>query len=115
MGRAAREVVQGPKDGSYLYFAALGPMVLKPNVQKGALTPADFKAVCRMTLLPIVLVASKNAPYKTFKEFEAYARSNPGKVRVALTNFPSSIHRGMRRAEGAMFAKPTAIIPLSQA
>ena len=32
MGRAAREVVQGPKDGSYLYFAALGPMVLKPNV-----------------------------------------------------------------------------------
>ena len=95
MGRAAREVVQGPKDGSYLYFAALGPMVLKPNVQKGALTPADFKAVCRMTLLPIVLVASKNAPYKTFKEFETYARANPGKVRVALTNFPSSIHSGM--------------------
>ena len=80
-----------------------------------------------MTLLPIVLVASKNAPYKTFKEFEAYARSNPGKVRVALTNFPSSIHRGrriplstsveggMRRAEGAMFAKPTAITLLSPA
>lgn len=97
MGRAAREVHDGPADGTRVYFAALGPMVLKPNVAPGgkALKPSDFRAVCRATLLPIVVVASKNAPFKTYKEFEAYAKAHPGKVRVALTNFPSSIHSGM--------------------
>lgn len=95
MGRAARVVSTDDADGTNLYFAALGPMVLKPNVTKGALQPSDFKAVCRMTLLPIILVASKNAPFKTYREFEAYAKANPGRVRVALTNFPSSIHSGM--------------------
>ena len=30
MGRADREVYNGPTDGSRIYFAALGPMVLKP-------------------------------------------------------------------------------------
>lgn len=97
MGRAAREVHDGPTDGSRLYFAALGPMVLKPNVAPGgkALKPADFRSIGRATLLPIILVASKNAPFKTFEEFVAYAKANPGKVRAALTNFPSSIHSGM--------------------
>lgn len=95
MGRADREVYNGPVDGSRLYFAALGPMVLKPNVKPNAHTPADFKAVCRATWLPIILVAGKQAPFKTYKEFEAYAKAHPGKVRVALTNFPSSIHSGM--------------------
>ena len=97
MGRAAREVHDGPTDGSRIYFAALGPMVLKPNVAPNgnALKPKDFRAICRATLLPIVLVASKNAPFKTYQEFEAYAKANPGKVRAALTNFPSSIHSGL--------------------
>lgn len=95
MGRADREVYNGPTDGSRIYFAALGPMVLKPNVKPNAHTPADFKAVCRATWLPIILVAGKQAPFKTYQEFEAYAKAHPGKVRVALTNFPSSIHSGM--------------------
>ena len=97
MCRAAREVHDGPADGTSVYFAALGPMVLKPNVTPNgnALKPKDFRAVCRATYLPIILVASKNAPFKTYKEFEAYAKAHPGKVRVALTNFPSSIHSGM--------------------
>ena len=97
MGRAGRETAEGPANGSRLYFAALGPMVLKPNVAPGgkALQPKDFRSVGRITLLPIILVASKNAPFKTFREFESYAKANPGKVRAALTNFPSSIHSGM--------------------
>ena len=95
MGRADREVYNGPTDGSRIYFAALGPMVLKPNVKPNAHTPADFKAVCRATWLPIILVAGKQAPFKTYQEFETYAKAHPGKVRVALTNFPSSIHSGM--------------------
>lgn len=97
MGRAGREVHDGPADGSRIYFAALGPMVLKPNVAPGgkALKPADFKAVCRATLLPIIVIAGKQAPFKTFQEFVAYAKAHPGKVRVSLTNFPSSIHSGM--------------------
>ena len=49
----------------------------------------------RATLLPILFVANKNAPFKTFEEFKAYAKAHPGKARIGITNAPSSLQIGM--------------------
>lgn len=95
MGKAARAVLDGQPDGYTMFFAAMGPMVLMPNMVRPAYVTEDFKAVGRATLLPILVVARKDAPYKTFEEFLAFAKANPGKASVGLTNFPSSLHIGM--------------------
>lgn len=95
MGKAARAVLDGKPDGSAVFFAAMGPMVLKPNMTAPVYTTKDFRAVGRATLLPILFVANKNAPFKTFEEFVAYAKAHPGKASIGLTNFPSSLHIGM--------------------
>lgn len=94
-GKAAQAVLKGQQDGYTVFFAAMGPMVLMPNMIRPAYRPEDFKAIGRATLLPIIFVAEKNAPYKTFDEFIAYAKKNPGKTSIGLTNFPSSLHIGM--------------------
>lgn len=95
MGKAANAVLKGKPDGYTIFFAAMGPMVLRPNMVNDSYTPKDFKPIGRATLLPIVFVAGKNAPFKTFAEFVAYAKANPGKASIGLTNFPSSLHIGM--------------------
>ncbi len=94
-GKAAQAVLKGKPDGYTVFFAAMGPMVLMPNMVRPAYRPEDFKAVGRATLLPILFVAGKNAPFKTFDEFIEYAKKNPGKASIGLTNFPSSLHIGM--------------------
>lgn len=69
MGKAAKATLTGKPDGYTVYFAAMGPMVLKPNMVGPSASPKDFRAVGRATLLPILFVANKNAPFKTFEEF----------------------------------------------
>lgn len=95
MGKAAKVVLDTAPDGSNVFFAAMGPMVLKPNMTAPVYEPGDFRCVARATLLPILFVAHKEAPFKTFREFEAYARANPGKASIGLTNAPSSLQVGM--------------------
>lgn len=81
MGKAAKATLNGKPDGYTVYFAAMGPMVLKPNMVGPSASPSDFRAG-RATLLPILFVANKNAPFKTFEEFKAYAKAHPGKARI---------------------------------
>ena len=95
MGKAAKATLNGKPDGYTVYFAAMGPMVLKPNMVGPSASPKDFRAVGRATLLPILFVANKNAPFKTFEEFKAYAKAHPGKARIGITNAPSSLQIGM--------------------
>lgn len=95
MGKAAKAVLDTPPDGANVFFAAMGPMVLKPNMTAPVYEPRDFRCVARATLLPILFVAHKDSPFKTFREFEAYARAHPGKASIGLTNAPSSLQVGM--------------------
>ena len=95
MGKAAKATLTGKPDGYTVYFAAMGPMVLKPSMVGPSASPKDFRAVGRATLLPILFVANKNAPFKTFEEFRDYAKAHPGKARIGITNAPSSLQIGM--------------------
>ena len=45
----------------------------------------DFTAIAGSTLTNHVLVVSPGAPYKTFAEFLAFAKANPGKVSIGYS------------------------------
>ncbi|WP_169544099.1 tripartite tricarboxylate transporter substrate binding protein [Sneathiella aquimaris] len=43
---------------------------------------SDFEAIANIQLDPVVLVVKEDSPYKTFKDFLAAAKKDPGKVNV---------------------------------
>jgi tripartite-type tricarboxylate transporter receptor subunit TctC len=53
-----------------------------PAVENRSKGPDDFSAVCRINYSPTIIVARKGAPFKTFKEMMAWARANPGQIKV---------------------------------
>jgi tripartite-type tricarboxylate transporter receptor subunit TctC len=80
-----------------------GYTVMIGNVNSNAITPilyakkftityeTDVVPVARLADVPAFLVATKDFPAKTFAEFAAYAKTNPGKVRfgsVGVGSFP---------------------------
>lgn len=99
MGKAAKAVLNNAPDGKNMFWAFLGPIALKPNAVAPIYEPKDFRCVARTSVMPIILVAGKDAPYKSFEEFIEYAKANPGKSSVGITNFPSSLHLGMTHFE----------------
>ena len=94
-GEAARQTLQAPADGYHIFYAGMGPLALGPLMEHVDFTLEDFRPIGRVTLLPIVLFAGKNAPFSTYEGFVEYAKAHPGKVRIAITNKPSSLQIGM--------------------
>jgi tripartite-type tricarboxylate transporter receptor subunit TctC len=50
----------------------------------------DFTYIIHVSGFTMGVVVKKDAPWKTFKEFVAYAKANPGKVKYATTGAASS-------------------------
>jgi len=55
-------------------------------------TVEDFAPVIIVADTPNVMIANKDAPFKTFEEFIAYAKSNPGAVSFGSTSMGGSPH-----------------------
>jgi tripartite-type tricarboxylate transporter receptor subunit TctC len=55
----------------------------------------DFVAVTKVAVLPMSIVASVNAPFKTFSELIGYAKANPGKITYATSGKGSPSHLEM--------------------
>ncbi len=86
-------VAQSPPDGYTLLFAS------EPVTTSQLLQPTspydpvkDFKPVARVITNPLILVASPNAPYKTFKELIAYIKASPQVLSYATSGKGSSSH-----------------------
>ncbi|HLU02717.1 MAG TPA: tripartite tricarboxylate transporter substrate binding protein [Advenella sp.] len=55
-------------------------------------TVEDFAPVIIVADTPNVMIANKDAPFKTFEEFIAYAKKNPGAVNFGSTSMGGSPH-----------------------
>jgi tripartite-type tricarboxylate transporter receptor subunit TctC len=81
---AVQSVVKSPPDG-YTLLMTLSTNTINPWLYKSL--PFDFQhdivAVSGLAEQPLVLDVHPDVPAKTFAEFVAYAKANPGKVRVA--------------------------------
>ena len=84
---------QGPADGSVLLFGSVGPLTIAPHMMKVAYDP--FKDLSPITMgvnFPNVLVVHAGTGIKTFADFVAYAKKNPGKLDFASTGPGSASH-----------------------
>src|SRR5919204_6337278 len=93
---AIEEMARARPDGYTLQVGNPGTNVLTPIIYKKKLKVDYDKEVVMVTRLgevPLVLAATaKDFPPKTYAEFIAYAKANPGKVRYASVGIGSNNH-----------------------
>jgi tripartite-type tricarboxylate transporter receptor subunit TctC len=93
---AIEEMARSKPDGYTLQVGNSGTNSVAPLVYKKKFKIDYDKSVLmvtRLSDLPIILVATtKDFPPKNFKEFIAYAKANPGKVRYASVGIGSNNH-----------------------
>ena len=65
---------------------------------------SDFAPIALLTADPTILVVRADGPYKTIKEFIAYAKANPGKINYSSSGVYGTLHVAME-----MFANAAGI------
>jgi tripartite-type tricarboxylate transporter receptor subunit TctC len=90
---AAQDVVAAPADGHTLLLAANANAVnasLYPNLPFNFVR--DIAAVGMICSAPFLLTANLAVPAKTFPEFIAYAKANPGRINMASPGIGTTPH-----------------------
>ena len=83
----------GPADGSVILFGSVGPLTIAPHMMKLPYDPVKDLAPLTMGVnFPNVLVVGAHTGIKTFADFVAYAKKNPGKLDFASTGPGSASH-----------------------
>jgi tripartite-type tricarboxylate transporter receptor subunit TctC len=88
----AATAYRAPSDGYTLLVTPAGALTIAQHLQKLDYDPDQFVPITMLETSPIVLVASPRLPVKNVAELIAYARANPGKLRVANHGVGSSSH-----------------------
>lgn len=95
----AANVASSPADGASLLFTGGGTLsIMKhttPNLPidpEAALTPITF-----VNTLPHWIVVRADRPERTFSEFTAFIKKNPGKVSISINNAGDAAHLGLAR------------------
>jgi tripartite-type tricarboxylate transporter receptor subunit TctC len=87
-------VVRAPADGYTLIVNSVGPIAVNPTLYpKLAYNPlTELVPIVQIAEVPNVLVVHPSLPAKTFDEFVAYAKANPGKLNCSSTGIGTSSH-----------------------
>ena len=90
---AHQQTASGPADGSVLLLGSVGPLTIAPHMMKVGYDPVKDLAPLTMAVnFPNVLVVHPGTGIKTFAEFIAAAKKNPGKLDFASTGVGSASH-----------------------
>lgn len=77
----ATEVAKAKADGYTLLNASIGPVTIVPYTSKVDYDYRSFKPVAQITDIPLALTVGKNSPFNSVKDFVAFAKANPGKLK----------------------------------
>lgn len=85
---------KSPADGYTLLLGMIGPMAISPslNDKLGFDPMKDFTPVTMVAKYPNLLVVHPSVPARTFQEFVAYAKANPGKLRYGAPGNGTTPH-----------------------
>lgn len=87
------EVTQAKPDGYTFGLAALSNLVIHPQISELPYkTPDDYAPFINIVSYYPLLVVRSDAPWKTAQEYIAFARANPGKIRVGTPGEGTSSH-----------------------
>lgn len=94
-------------NGYTLVASANGSYAVTPRLIPGRrpFTAADFVGIGMIAVTPLVLEVPAGSPHKTFKDFIAYAKANPGKVSVAHSGNGTTNHVALLRMQEALGIK----------
>ncbi len=87
-------VVRAPADGYTLIVNSVGPISVNQSLYKnmGYDPLADLAPIVQIADVPNVLVVHPSVPAKTFEEFIAYVKADPGKLSYGSTGVGTSSH-----------------------
>ena len=84
---------QAASDGSVILFGSVGPLTIAQHMMKLPYDPVkDLSPITMGVNFPNVLVVGAHTGIKSFAEFVAYAKKNPGKLDFASTGPGSASH-----------------------
>lgn len=80
-------IVKSKPDGYTIGHGTNNGLTYQPfiNPDIGYKTPDDYQPIVKQADVPIVLAVRADAPWKTFQEFMADVKKNPGKIRVSTS------------------------------
>lgn len=85
-------VANAPKDGYTLLLSAGTTFTVNPLINKVRYKLEDFTPVAPVCTVPFAFVVRKGFPAHTVKEFQEYAKANPGKINNATNGLGSMVH-----------------------
>jgi tripartite-type tricarboxylate transporter receptor subunit TctC len=87
-------VVRAPADGYTLLMDSVGPISINQTLYKNLTYDPlkDLVPIVQVANVPNVLVVNPSVPAKTFEEFVAYMKANPGKLNYGSTGVGTSSH-----------------------
>ncbi len=103
IGRA--QVAKSRPDG-YTVLMALSSLVVLPEADRILQRPPMFqinqlKPIARFTADPTVLVVRADSPWKTYAEFMAYVKANPGRISFGSSGNYGTMHVPMEQLKAA--------------
>jgi tripartite-type tricarboxylate transporter receptor subunit TctC len=84
------ELARARPDGYTIAMSPVSPLTIQPHMQKVEYGVDSFRYVCLTYDNSLVLMAGKDAPFKTFAEFSAFAKAKPKNV-VYASGGPGSM------------------------
>jgi tripartite-type tricarboxylate transporter receptor subunit TctC len=91
-GGVGMSFVAGSAPNGYTLSYIPVELVMHKALKLSDLEPATFDFVGQTTIVPAAVTVPIDAPYNTIQEFLAYAKANPGKVRVGNSGTGSIWH-----------------------
>jgi tripartite-type tricarboxylate transporter receptor subunit TctC len=99
---AATEVARAAPDGYTLMVGTNTPLAANPSLfRKLNYDPAkDFAPVARLSTISFMIMVRPDFPAKSFQEFLAHAKANPGKLSAGYGSAGSQVSQAMLRSMG---------------
>jgi tripartite-type tricarboxylate transporter receptor subunit TctC len=99
-------VAKSAPDGTTFYWGANGALTINPTLLTSQTydVTRDLTPVARLLVMPSILAVNNNVPAKTFAEFVALAKAQPGKLSYASpgTGTPQHIAGEMLKAQAGI-------------
>jgi tripartite-type tricarboxylate transporter receptor subunit TctC len=96
------EAANARPDGYTIALTPNNPLTAQPHVQKLPYDMDSFRYVCLTYHVPYVLIASPQAPFKTFPEFVAFAKAKKDNLIYASPGPGTQPHLGILSALSAI-------------
>ncbi len=92
-GRVVLTLIAKSKDDPYLLGAMTDSTIaIAPHVEKINYEPFDYTFIAQFGTLDFGAFVRPDSPFKTFKELLDYAKANPGKLTMGITEVNSGNH-----------------------